>query len=209
MRTILLILAIMIGFGTHAEARHAHHHRYHHHYHHAHRYNRIPAVHSLANTTMLPHPAGCPHVAFCGCGAALDVFGHDVRELWLAANWYKFPRAEPAPGMVAVVQHHVSVLAEHIQGSVWMVKDYNGGQHQSYLHPRNIASMTIVNPHGGASNTPRIVHHQERTYRGYRNHLIDLGISNRAADRASVQVSKHPVNRNLRVKPFSWFDLTR
>ena len=35
---------------------------------------------------------------FCGCGAALRVFGRIVPELNLAANWLRFPRTSPAPG---------------------------------------------------------------------------------------------------------------
>lgn len=50
---------------------------------------------------ILPHPSGCPRRAFCGCGAAVEVFGRPIRSLWLAARWLDFPRAAPAPGMVA------------------------------------------------------------------------------------------------------------
>lgn len=98
---------------------------------------------------ILPHPEGCPHTAFCGCGAALEAFGHNVRSLWVAANWFQFPRAAPAPGMAIVRRHHVAILKEHVQGSVWMVIDHNGGRHQSWLHARSIAGYTVVNPHGG------------------------------------------------------------
>src|SRR3569623_3640440 len=53
-----------------------------------------------AGNVILPHPAGCPRRAFCGCGAAVEVFGKPVRSLWLAATWLRFPRATPAPVMV-------------------------------------------------------------------------------------------------------------
>lgn len=36
--------------------------------------------------TILPHPPGCPRRAFCGCGAAVEVFGRPIRSLWLAAR---------------------------------------------------------------------------------------------------------------------------
>ena len=60
--------------------------------------------HSVAYSgTIVEHPPGCPSRAFCGCGVALRVFGRHVRSLWLAANWFKFPPAHPAPGMVAEI----------------------------------------------------------------------------------------------------------
>jgi hypothetical protein len=40
----------------------------------------------------LAHPDGCPAIRFCGCGAAVRIYGWPVRELWLAASWLKFPR---------------------------------------------------------------------------------------------------------------------
>ena len=48
--------------------------------------------------SIVAHPAGCPSRAFCGCGAAVRLFGRPIRALWLAANWFRFPRAVPAPG---------------------------------------------------------------------------------------------------------------
>lgn len=87
-------------------------------------------------------------MAFCGCGAAVHIFGAPIRYLWLAANWFRFPRAAPAPGMAAVRQHHVFVLESHIYGSIWMVYDANSGGHMTRIHPRSIAFYTIVNPRG-------------------------------------------------------------
>lgn len=97
---------------------------------------------------VVPNPTGCPSRAFCGCGAAVRVFGHAVRELWLAANWYRFPRAAPAPGMVAVRPHHVFVLEADLGGGMWQVYDANSGGHATRIHARSIAGYTIVNPHG-------------------------------------------------------------
>jgi hypothetical protein len=94
------------------------------------------------------HPAGCPARAFCGCGAAVRVFGRPIRDLWLARNWFRFPRANPAPGMVAVRRHHVFVLEHHIGGSTWLAYDANSGGRRTRIHPRSIAGFQIVNPHG-------------------------------------------------------------
>lgn len=102
-----------------------------------------------ADAQIVAHPAGCPARAFCGCGAAVHVFGHAVRELWLAANWFRFPRAAPAPGMVAVRPHHVFVLETHLDGDTWRVYDANSGGHATRIHARSIAGYAIVDPHRG------------------------------------------------------------
>lgn len=97
---------------------------------------------------VVAHPAGCPSRAFCGCGASVRVFGHSVRDLWLASNWFRFPRAAPGAGMVAVRRHHVFVLEADLGGGVWQVYDANSGGHATRIHARSIAGYTIVNPHG-------------------------------------------------------------
>lgn len=104
--------------------------------------------HAEVAPEVVAHPAGCPARAFCGCGAAIRVFGHSIRELWLAANWFKFPRAAPAPGMAAVRRHHVFVLEVNLGGGVWQVFDANSGHHLTRVHARSIAGFVIVNPHG-------------------------------------------------------------
>jgi hypothetical protein len=98
---------------------------------------------------VIAHPAGCPHSAFCGCGAAVRVFGQPIRGLWLAANWFKFPRAAPTAGMVAVRRHHVFVLEQALGGDTWLAYDANSGGHATRLHARSIAGYQIVNPHAG------------------------------------------------------------
>lgn len=103
----------------------------------------------VQGATIVSHPSGCPARAFCGCGAAVRVFGRPLRELWLAANWFKFPRAAPGAGMVAVRRHHVFVLERHISGSTWQAYDANSGGHATRIHARSIAGYTIVNPHAG------------------------------------------------------------
>lgn len=98
---------------------------------------------------VVSHPAGCPARAFCGCGAAVRIFGRPIRNLWLAANWFHFPRAAPAPGMAAVRRHHVFVLERHLAGSIWLAFDANSGHHRTRIHPRSIAGYAIVDPRGG------------------------------------------------------------
>lgn len=95
-------------------------------------------------------PAGCPH-AFCGCGASLHLFGKIIPALNLAANWLRFPRAEPAPGMVAARRGHVFVLKQHLGGNVWLAFDANSGGQKTRIHARSIAGYTVVNPHGGSA----------------------------------------------------------
>lgn len=94
-------------------------------------------------------PAGCPS-SFCGCGAALRVFGRIVPELNLAANWLRFPRTSPAPGMVAARRGHVFVLEQHLGGDTWLAYDPNSGGHATRIHARSLRGYTIVNPRGGS-----------------------------------------------------------
>jgi hypothetical protein len=91
-------------------------------------------------------PANCPH-RFCGCEASLYVFGEIRSELNLAANWVrKFPRTEPASGMVAARSGHVMVLMSHVEGNDWLVHDGNSGGGQTREHVRSIRGYAIVNP---------------------------------------------------------------
>lgn len=92
------------------------------------------------------HPMGCPHRAFCGCGASVAVFGHPVRSLYLASAWFKFPHTSPQSGAVAVRRGHVFVLKQHIEGNIWMVYDANSGGNQTRIHERSITGYTIVMP---------------------------------------------------------------
>lgn len=156
MRTIKIVMFLMSLFMIQpAEARHHHEssrhtvHRHHTHgtrhaHHRSHVHHR--EVHRLPAVVMLPHPDGCPHRLFCGCGAALDVFGKHVRHLWLAANWYSYPRSPPGYNTVGVRPHHVLVLKHHVSGTIWMVNDYNSGGHLSRYHAVDISRYTIVSP---------------------------------------------------------------
>lgn len=91
-------------------------------------------------------PAGCPN-SFCGCGASLRVFGRIVPTLNLAANWLRFPRTSPAPGMVAARRGHVFVLEKHVEGDTWIAYDANSGGRATRIHARSLKGYTVVNPH--------------------------------------------------------------
>lgn len=97
---------------------------------------------------IVAHPAGCPSRAFCGCGASIEVFGRSIRELWLARNWFKFPPAAPAPGMVAVRRHHVFVIREVRGPGLVLAYDANSGGHQTRIHLRSLAGYSVRNPRG-------------------------------------------------------------
>lgn len=108
-------------------------------------YGRAEAA-QYGRGSVVAHPSGCPGRAFCGCGAAVRVFGTPRRDLWLAANWLRFPRAAPAPGMVAARRGHVFVLEQHLGGNTWLAYDANSGGRATRIHPRSIAGYAIVNP---------------------------------------------------------------
>ena len=93
-------------------------------------------------------PAGCPH-AFCGCEASRYVFGRIIAELNLAENWLrKFPRAAPAPGMVAARPGHVFVImAVNGDGTV-LAHDGNSGRGLTREHVVSLRGFRVVNPHG-------------------------------------------------------------
>lgn len=79
----------------------------------------------------------------CGCYASELVFGHPVRDLWLAWNWArKFPRTSPAVGMAAVRRHHVVIISA-INGDGTFIG------HDSWGHTRRpLRGWVFVNPHG-------------------------------------------------------------
>ena len=95
---------------------------------------------------ILPHPPGCPRRLFCGCGAAVEVFGRPVRNLWLAANWLKFPPAAPAPGMVAARSGHVMVIRQYLGNNRALVYDANSGGGLTRVHVRSLSGFSIRNP---------------------------------------------------------------
>jgi len=74
------------------------------------------------------------------------MFGRPIRELWLAANWFRFPRSAPGPGTAAVRQHHVMVIREYLGGGRALVYDANSGHHLTRVHVVSLAGYTIVKP---------------------------------------------------------------
>ncbi len=97
---------------------------------------------------IVAHPPGCPRVAFCGCGAADKVFGAPRRDLWRAAAWFKFRRAAPGPGMVAVRAHHVFVILQSYGDGTVLAWDANSGGHQTRIHRVSLAGYSVRDPHG-------------------------------------------------------------
>jgi hypothetical protein len=104
--------------------------------------------HRAGDLEILPHPSGCPRRAFCGCGAAVRIFGAPIRTLWLAANWFRFPPAAPAPGMIAVRRHHVFVIERVIDRRRVVAYDANSGGHLTRRHVRSLAGYSVRNPQG-------------------------------------------------------------
>jgi hypothetical protein len=102
-------------------------------------------VRQIGSAILGGRPSGCPH-RFCGCALSIKVFGRPVRDLFLAANWLRFPRTAPAPGMVAARRGHALQLQAHLGGSMWQVWDPNSGGGRIRVHARSIAGFAIVNP---------------------------------------------------------------
>lgn len=203
MQRITLMAAIFCGlFLVSTSTASAHRARHHHHHvkHHA-KHHKMYRVHGHASfhwsyreratrmlgivprdTIMLAHPSGCPHRAFCGCGA-MRYLGMNDRSLWLAAAWLRYPRTAPAPRMVAVRgRHHVVVLLHEVRGSVWRVYDANSGRHQTREHNIDISRFSVRDPTGRSalssfSRSPRAHRwHRGRTpsreaARPYRAHV--------------------------------------
>lgn len=92
-------------------------------------------------------PAGCPR-RYCGCATSLKVFGRIVPDLNLAANWLRFPRATPGPGMVAARRGHVFVIKEVRGDGQVLAYDPNSGGRMTRVHVRSLAGFRVVNPHG-------------------------------------------------------------
>lgn len=98
------------------------------------------------NVKMISRPAVCPPRAYCGCGAAVKVFGKSVRSLWPSSAWLRFPRAAPGHMKVAARRGHVFVIDYMIDSRTAMAWDFNSGRGQSRYHARSITGFTIVDP---------------------------------------------------------------
>lgn len=111
----------------------------------------LSGVQSVASSPsqILPHPAGCPQRQYCGCATAVHIFGKPIRSLWLASNWFRFSRTAPAPGMVAVKNHHVFAIESVIGDGIVMAYDPNSGGHLVRLHQRRLKGFVVVNPRSG------------------------------------------------------------
>lgn len=98
----------------------------------------------------LNHPPGCPPTNFCGCGTAFEVFGKAIKELFLAANWFKFPPANPAPGMIAVRNGggHVFKIEKVLGPNTVLARNHNGKGHKSYIQVMTLAGYSVRNPKG-------------------------------------------------------------
>lgn len=102
-----------------------------------------------SNEGIVSHPSGCPRSAFCGCGASVRIFGHPVRNLYLARNWFQFPHASPSSGMVAVRNHHVFVIESVNSDGTVVAYDANSGHHQTRIHTISLNGYSVRNPHAG------------------------------------------------------------
>lgn len=129
-----------------AQAKHKHYFKRHYNYHKT--YTKNYKQSQRQTLTILPHPIGCPKTAYCGCGTAVEVFGEPIRDLWLASSWFKFPKAEPAPGMVAVRQNHVFKIEAVLGPNTVLAKNHNGGGHKSYLQVLSLNGYSVRNPKG-------------------------------------------------------------
>lgn len=158
MRVLAIAIIVLFIGSAPAFAHHRHHSVVHHHYS-RHRPKFLHGVDTTLNfamglgfglghmlNSMQPHPAGCPRTAFCGCGTSVRVFGHPVRDLYLAANWYRFPRGAAIPGNVIVRPHHVKYI-ENVENGILMCYDPNSGHHLTRIQPCG-SGGTIVNPRG-------------------------------------------------------------
>lgn len=92
--------------------------------------------------TIGTRPPSCPR-AYCRCGASLYLFGKIIPSLNLAANWLrKFPRALPAPGMVAarrgllMIQIPVAVkpgcIPDPLRGFRSWIREGHGWRHNKF-----------------------------------------------------------------------------
>lgn len=98
---------------------------------------------------ILPHPRGCPRIAFCGCGVALKVFGELRKDLWRASAWFRFPRAHASAGMVAVRRHHVFYIESVYPDGTVLAYDPNSGGHLTRRHRVSLSGYRVVDPNGG------------------------------------------------------------
>jgi hypothetical protein len=147
MRAFLAALCLCV-VATAADAR-PHHHGQHHHYaHHRGHYRMAAGGRSLSAPCQMARSMGGP----CGCFASELIFGHSIRNLWLAANWFGFPHTTPHVGAAAVHRHHVVIVAR-INGDGTFIGHDSWG-----MTRRRIAGWVFVDPHGGRYAARRHAH---------------------------------------------------
>lgn len=112
--------------------------------------------HASALAEVVSHPEGCPRIQFCGCGVSVRVFGHPVRELWLVQNWYRYPRAEAAPGNVAILgSRHVAYILQAYGDGTATLYDPNSGGGLTRIRRVSLRGWAIVDPHASVHATVR------------------------------------------------------
>ena len=94
-------------------------------------------------------------IPYCGCETSLKVFGKVIPELMLAYNWRKFPRANPASGMVAYRSGHVFYIQSVIDSETVVAYDPNSGGSRTRIHTVSLRGYHVVDPNGNrvAMNT--------------------------------------------------------
>lgn len=140
-----------------------------------------PRHYGYDNGQVIAHPSGCPWSQFCGCGAAVKVYGHPVAELALAWNWARdFPRTSPHAGAAAVWSHHVAIIESYSGGDIALAYDANSGGHLTREHQISLAGATIVQPGGEVRASKGGTHYATNSHRHYRstaNNYASLGFA--------------------------------
>ena len=82
----------------------------------------------------------------CGCFASEQVFGHSVRDLWLADAWLKFPRTTAHSGAVAIWPHRHVAMVGDVKGGLFVAHDSWGDHWVStrgriFVEPRRYAGL--------------------------------------------------------------------
>jgi hypothetical protein len=138
---VLLGAALLFNGAADAHGRH-HHYPFH--------APRNPGTITETRGEIVAHPAGCPHVLFCGCGVCVRVFGHPciAGGLAIADNWRRhFPRTSPHAGAVAIFgRYHVAYVEQaHGDGTVTLY-DPNSGHGLTRIHRVSVAGLVFVDP---------------------------------------------------------------
>jgi len=131
----------------------------------------VAVVVCLSSTPASARPAGCPNL-WCGCYLA-QVYGFTgalARRLWLARNWaHEFPRAELAPGNVAVFARggrggHVGKIVDVRPGEVLL---HSGNDNRTvrtrWRSTRGL--IAVVSPSGGGGANSYVAERRTKSQR--------------------------------------------